>query len=87
MNRTTPPRSAKLSRSSAETTDPTADELRRNEGTGAGPASRARGQAPRYRAPDSLIDFLMTLKLCGARNRRLPLQAGGWRTTPAVATH
>ena len=29
MNRTTPPRSAKLSRSSAETTDPIADELRR----------------------------------------------------------
>ena len=29
MNRTTPPRSAKLSRSSAETTDPIADEMRR----------------------------------------------------------
>src|SRR3972149_7557616 len=29
MNRTTPPRSAKLSPSSAETTDPIADELRR----------------------------------------------------------
>jgi len=46
MNRTTPPRSAKLSRSSAQTTDPIAHELRCNERTGTGPASRARGQAP-----------------------------------------
>jgi len=45
MNRTTSPRNPKFSRSSAETTDPVADELRRNEGTGTGPASRAGGQA------------------------------------------
>ena len=46
MNRTTPPRNAKHSRLSAETTDPTPTNCSGNEGTGAGPVSRARGQAP-----------------------------------------
>ena len=88
MNRTTPPWSAKLSRSSAETTDPIADELRRYDDHLRDVRSLAAGtrrdrcrivaqllrkkfagawihepeaKLRRYRAPDSLIDFLWTL--------------------------
>ena len=66
MNRTTPPRSARLSRSSAETTDPIADELRRYADLAMKERALARLHEPeaklrRYRAPDSLIDFLKTL--------------------------
>ena len=41
----------------------------------------------RHRLPDSLINFPGTLKLCGVRNRRLPLCTSGCRTTLAAATH
>jgi hypothetical protein len=69
MNRTTPPLSAKLSRSSAQTTDPIADELRRYDdplrdirGLAAGTRRHEpEGKLRRDRAPDSLIGFLRTL--------------------------
>ena len=41
----------------------------------------------RYRAPDSLIDFLRALWLCRDQIRRLPLLTGGWRTKQVMAQH
>lgn len=41
----------------------------------------------RHRPPGSLINFPGALKLCGVRNRHLPLGTSGCRTTPAAATH
>jgi len=61
MNRTSPPRSAQRVRSSTEMSDPVADELRRYDDHLRDVRGLATGKLRRYRAPDSLIDFLRTL--------------------------
>jgi hypothetical protein len=39
------------------------------------------------RLPDAMIDFLGTLKLCGVRNRWLPLHTSSGRRKSTVAPH
>jgi hypothetical protein len=86
-NITTPSARAKLSRPSAETTDVyvTAELVMKK-------FALARLHEPeaklrRDRPPGSMIDFLRTLKLCGVRNRRLPLHTSSGRRKPTVAPH
>lgn len=44
-------------------------------------------KSQRYRAPDSLIDLLKTLRLCEGRSSRLALTISVWRTFRPVIFH
>ena len=86
MNKTTPPGRAKLSRSSTETTDPIADELRRYDyhlRDVRGLAARARGQAPALsgarfadRLPQEALIMWSSKSAHAAPNGQLPHDTG-----------